>query len=370
MHVPTLAISEATVNTLPQHAIHERHGAHFAPFAGWNMPIRYPLGVKGEHLHTRAHAGLFDVSHMRNLEVAGPDAADLLGRLCPYLPHEQQSGTAKYTFFLNDQAGILDDLIVTKLAGDRFLVVANAANADGDQRHLETHAQGMNVAITAVPRTFVALQGPDAEVVLRDVGLELAHLAFMDATETDRGWFISRTGYTGEDGFEIGLPNDQAPTFLNALAEDPRVELAGLGARDSLRLEAALPLHGHDMDPSVTPLEAGLVWAIPKTIRSDGTYLGAAALAALRQAGKPRARAAFLPEGKAPVREGVRILTAEGRDVGVVTSGGFSPVLGRPIALALIVHESDLGPLHAELRGRKVPLTPTKPPFVPHRFKR
>lgn len=350
--------------------MHERHGAHFASFAGWNMPIRYPLGVKGEHLHTRQHAGLFDVSHMRNLEVVGPEAADLLARLCPYMPHDQRVGTAKYTFFLNDAAGILDDLIVTKLADDRFLVVANAANADGDQRHLETHAQDINATVKVVPRTFVALQGPDAEAVLRDAGLDLAHLAFMDATETESGWFISRTGYTGEDGFEIGLPNDQAPSFLTTLAEDNRVKLAGLGARDSLRLEAGLPLHGHDIDPSVTPLEAGLIWAIPKDIRSHGNFLGASALATMRQAGKPRARAAFLPEGKAPVREGVRILTEEGRDVGVITSGGFSPVLERPIALALVTHDSDIGPLHAELRGRAVPLTPTKPPFVPHRFKR
>ncbi len=368
--MPTQTTLEAAVNTLPQHAIHERHGAHFAPFAGWTMPIRYPLGVKGEHLHTRNQAGLFDVSHMRNLEVSGADAAGLLARLCPYLPHDQAVGTAKYTFFLNEQAGILDDLIVTRLSDDRFLVVANAANADGDQRHLEAHAQGLNVTIKHVPRTFVALQGPAAEAALAHAGLDLQHLAFMDATETDSGWFASRTGYTGEDGFEIGIPNDQAAAFLEALLEDTRVELAGLGARDSLRLEAALPLHGHDIDPDVTPLEAGLVWAIPKTIRSGGDYLGAAALTAIREAGKPRARAAFLPEGKAPVREGVRVLTDEGRDVGVITSGGFSPVLERPIALALVRHQPDLGPLHAELRGRRIPLTPTKPPFVPHRFKR
>lgn len=217
----------AHLNTLPLQDLHEQAGARFGGFAGWNMPITYPLGVMKEHLHTREHAGLFDISHMKLIEVSGADAAALLAETCPLDPTVLKEGQSKYTFFLNDNGGVLDDLIVTRLGEDRFMVVANAGNADADIEHLTEAASGKDVKVNPLDRVFLALQGPEAEAVINDAGLAGAELAFMSGFEPKAGWFMTRSGYTGEDGFEIGVPADEARALAMKLLADERVEWIG-----------------------------------------------------------------------------------------------------------------------------------------------
>lgn len=217
----------AHLNTLPLQDLHEQAGARFGGFAGWNMPITYPLGVMKEHLHTREHAGLFDISHMKLIEISGADAAALLAETCPLDPIVLKEGQSKYTFFLNDNGGVMDDLIVTRLGEDRFMVVANAGNADADIEHLNEAASGKDVKINPLDRVFLALQGPEAEAVINDAGLAGAALAFMSGFEPKAGWFMTRSGYTGEDGFEVGVPADEARALAMKLLADERVEWIG-----------------------------------------------------------------------------------------------------------------------------------------------
>lgn len=268
----------AHLNTLPLQDLHEKAGARFGGFAGWNMPTTYPLGVMKEHLHTRDHAGLFDISHMKLVEVSGADAAALLAETCPLDPTILKTGQSKYTFFLNDNGGVLDDLIVTRLGEDRFMVVANAGNADADIEHLNEAASGKAVKVNPLDRVFLALQGPEAEAVITDAGLPGADLAFMSGFEPKQSWFMTRSGYTGEDGFEIGLPADEARALAEKLLADERVEWIGLAARDSLRLEAGLCLHGQDITPETDPVSAGLTWAITKAVREKAAFNGAKAV--------------------------------------------------------------------------------------------
>lgn len=338
-------------------------------FAGYDMPLFYPLGVKKEHLHTRAHAGLFDISHMVHVEVSGPEATDLLSRLCPMDAAGQATGTCKYTFLLNEAAGIIDDLIVTRLDEDRFLIVANAGCAEKDVNHIRSVDGEFEVSIQVLPRGFLALQGPDAVAVLEDVGFDVAALDFMSAMELRDGWFISRTGYTGEDGFEIAAPEGEIVAFAEKLVADDCVEWIGLGARDSLRLEAGLSLYGQDLDETISPHEAGLIWAIAKNLREGGPHIGADALAAKIAEGRKRMRIGLLPEGR-PVRAGADLKNEAGDTVGTVTSGGFGPSLEGPMALGLVDVAAADAPLFADLRGKMIPMTRTKLPFVPHSYKR
>lgn len=357
---------------LPLNALHEAAGARFGPFAGYSMPIAYPLGVMKEHLHTRTDAGLFDISHMAHIEIEGPEAAALVSGACPYEAAGQQLGTGKYTFMLNEHAGMIDDLIVSRLSEDKFLIVANGACADKDLAHLREIAAGFDARVHHRPRVFLALQGPTAEAVLSRRLPSCQDLSFMQVRE-EGAIFLSRSGYTGEDGFEIALDPADAYQFASGLAGEPEVEWIGLGARDSLRMEAGLPLYGQDMDETVDPITAGLSWAVPKSSRSGGNYIGAKALEALFSDGVGQRRIGLMPDGKAPVRGGAILYDGENPDaaeIGVVTSGGFGPSVGHPIALARVLKTASADTFFADVRGRRLACKPHKLPFVQHSYKR
>ena len=357
---------------LPLKNLHESAGARFGGFAGWSMPITYPAGVMKEHLHTREHAGLFDISHMRLFDVAGPDAEGVLARACPLDPGQLSTGQSKLTLLLNEAAGILDDLIVTRLGADRFKVVANAGNADSDEAHLRELAKGHDCTIAPLDRVFLALQGPESEAVLKACGIDLSHLYFMQGFEPREGWFTSRSGYTGEDGFELALPVADAGQLAEKLLADERVMWIGLAARDSLRLEAGLCLHGQDIGPDTTPVEAALLWAIPKELRDGGPYVGSQALVAARAAGAARKRVGLMPEGRQPVRAGTPLVDANGAAAGQVTSGGFGPSAGAPVAMGYVATDliKSEAELFAEVRGNRIPVRIHSLPFTPHRYRK
>ena len=363
-------MADINLKHTPLFPLHVEHGAKMGAFAGYSMPLFYPLGLVKEHLHTRSRAGLFDISHMVHIEVVGNEAADLISRLCPIIPAEQEIGTCKYTFFLNEEAGIIDDLIVTKLEETRFLIVANAGCAEKDIAHVNAIAKAFDCSITIVPRGFIAAQGPTAEATLMSFGLNVADMAFMTAKETEDGKFISRTGYTGEDGFEIALPEAETASFAQALLENSDVELIGLGARDSLRLEAGLSLYGQDLDKRTTPAEAGRILAIPKPLREGGSFIGANALTSKLATGRQRQRIGLKPKQKIPVRAGATLLNANGDTIGVVTSGGFGPSIDYPVALGMVETAASKGTIFAEVRGKQIEMETAKIPFVPHNYKR
>ncbi len=356
------------MKTTPFHELHIAANAKMGEFAGFDMPLFYSLGVMKEHLHTRQQAGLFDISHMVHVQISGNETAKFISRLCPYHADQQTVGQARYTYFLNDTAGIIDDLIVTRLGENRFLIVANAGCAEKDVAHINTHAVQFDVAVEILPRAFLALQGPLAGKALNE-HLPVSELAFLDAIEPKEGWFISRSGYTGEDGFEIAMPPDMAVDFANTLLSDERVEWIGLGARDSLRLEAGLPLYGQDLAEDISPHEAGLLWAIPKDLREGGDFNGAAALAEKIATGRTRMRVGLLPDGR-PVRGATELKNETGGTIGKVTSGGFGPSLNGPMALALVDVSAADAPIFADIRGKLIPMIRTKTPFVPHNYKR
>ncbi len=360
------------LKTLPLQDLHEAAKARFGGFAGWNMPITYPLGVMKEHLHTREHVGLFDISHMKLIEVSGPEATGLLAQTCPFDPSILKSGHSKYTFFLNENGGVLDDLIITRLGDERFMVVANAGNADADIEHLQEAAEGKDVKVDPLDRVFLAIQGPEAESVIADAGLAGGDLTFMTGFEPKQGWFMTRSGYTGEDGFEIGLPADEARELAQKLLSDERVEWIGLAARDSLRLEAGLCLHGQDITPETDPVSAGLMWAIAKPVREKAGFAGAKAVLAALEKGASAKRVGLKPEGRQPVRAGADLFDENGRQVGTVTSGGFGPSAGFPVAMGYV--EAALATpgtrIFADVRGNKVPVDVHTLPFTPHRYRK
>ena len=358
------------LKTLPLADLHERAGARFGGFAGWSMPITYPLGVMKEHLHTREHAGLFDISHMKLFRLSGPDAGAALARACPLDPAAISRNSSKYTLLLDENAGILDDLIVTRLGPDAFMVVANAGNAEADEAELRARAEGLDVAIEPLDRVFLALQGPGAEAAARRAGLPVDDLFFMQGIEPRENWFLSRSGYTGEDGFEIGLPEADARALVERLLSDETAAWIGLAARDSLRLEAGLCLHGQDITSETNPVEAGLMWAIAKPVRERGGFVGATALAAAIASGPARRRVGLKPEGRQPVRAGAVILDDTGAEVGIVTSGGFGPSAGHPVAMGYVRADRADAALHTEIRGNRIALAVHPLPFTPHRYRR
>jgi aminomethyltransferase len=358
------------LKTLPLADLHEKAGARFGGFAGWSMPITYPLGVMKEHLHTREQAGLFDISHMKLFRLSGPDAEAALARACPLDPAAIARNRSKYTLLLDEKAGILDDLIVTRLGPDAFMVVANAGNAEADEAELRARAKGFDVAIEPLDRVFLALQGPGAEAAARRAGLPVDDLHFMQGIEPRENWFLSRSGYTGEDGFEIGLPETDARVLVETLLSDQTVAWIGLAARDSLRLEAGLCLHGQDITPETNPVEAGLMWAVAKPVRERGGFVGATALAAAMAAGPARRRVGLKPDGRQPVRAGAVILDDTGAEVGIVTSGGFGPSAGHPVAMGYVRADRANAALHTEIRGNRIALAVHPLPFTPHRYRR
>jgi aminomethyltransferase len=365
-------VADENLKKLPLEDLHLAAGARFGGFAGWSMPLTYPPGVMKEHTHTRGHAGLFDISHMRLIDVSGPGAAGLLAKACPFDPAALAIGQSKYTFLLNDAAGIIDDLIVTRLGEDRFMVVANAGNADTDVAHLGTLAKDFDVRVGPLDRVFLAIQGPEAADVLTSAGIDTGKLTFMTGTEPAPRWFMSRSGYTGEDGFEIGLPPEEARALVEKLLADSRLMWIGLAARDSLRLEAGLCLHGQDITPHTDPASAGLMWAIPKPVREAAKFIGADALKQIVDAGPSQKRVGLKPEGRQPVRASAQLTDESGKAVGHVTSGGFGPSVQHPVAMGYVAAAlAKPGTrVFADVRGTRVPVDVAPLPFSPHRYRK
>lgn len=359
------------IRRLPLEDLHQAAGAKFGAFAGWNMPLTYPAGVMKEHLQTREHVGLFDISHMKLFIISGIGAAAFLSKACPIDAANMPLNQSKLSFFLNEEAGILDDLIVTRLGDERFMVVCNAGNAVADEAHMLEVGGRFNVVIEPLDRVFLAIQGPEAAAVLKDNGIDDGGLLFMTGLEPRDDWFMTRSGYTGEDGFEIALPEFQARALVTNLLQDERVMWVGLAARDSLRLEAGLCLHGNDIDPTTDPASAALLWAIPKDLRETGTFIGAEALREKIAAGAKEKRVGLKPDGRQPVRGGAPIVDEAGANVGRVTSGGFGPSVGHPVAMGYVaaaLAKPGAGKLFAEVRGQRIPIEVTSLPFTPHRY--
>lgn len=357
---------------LPLEDLHQRAGARFGAFGGWSMPLTYPAGVMKEHQHTREHAGLFDISHMKLFEISGPDAVGLCNRALPLDAAALPISQSKYSLLLNEDAGILDDVIVTRLGEKRFMLVVNAGNAAGDEAHLRKLSTGLDVKIASLDRVFLAVQGPEAEAALIQTGIDTAALSFMLGIEPRANWFITRSGYTGEDGFEIALPEIDARELLKKLLSDARVMWIGLAARDSLRLEGGLCLHGNDITSDRNPVDAQLMWAIPKSVRTHGDFVGAQALRRLIARGAVEKRVGLKPEGRQPVRAGAMLFDADGNAAGRVTSGSFGPSLGHPVAMGYVpaAFAADGTRLYADVRGTKLPVDVHGLPFIPHRYRK
>jgi glycine cleavage system T protein (aminomethyltransferase) len=369
----------------PLHALHVSAGARMVGFAGYEMPVHYPAGIIKEHLHTRAAVSLFDVSHMGQVKLRPrsgrlADAARALETLVPADIVGLAPNRQRYTFFTTETGGILDDLMVSN-AGDYLALVVNAAGKAADEAHLGTHLSDSCIIEPLLERALIALQGPMAEGVLWPFAPDVHGMRFMDARSVilfGDTCTISRSGYTGEDGFEISVAAGNVETVCRRLLEGTSVRLAGLGARDSLRLEAGLCLYGSDLDPTTTPVEATLEWAIPNVRRAGGAraggFPGTDVILAQLSEGAPRRRVGFKPEGRAPVRAGAPLYRTEGDEtsIGVVTSGGFGVSLGAPIAVGYVPTALSCpgGQLFTELRGKRLAMQVCELPFVPHRYKR
>jgi aminomethyltransferase len=379
------AHDQAALKRTPLYELHVSLGGKMVPFAGYDMPVQYPAGVLKEHLHTRSKAGLFDVSHMGQLRLLPKsgkceDAARALERLVPQDIVAIAPGRQRYAQFTNAEGGILDDLMVANF-GDHLFLVVNAACKDADEAHLRANLSGDCIIEPLADRALLALQGPKAEAVLAKFCAEAAAMTFMDAGPHEVAGikcFVSRSGYTGEDGFEISAPSGDATHLAKLLLDDPDVLPIGLGARDSLRLEAGLCLYGHDIDTATTPVEAALEWSVQKSRRSGGMraggFPGAEKILAHFDGGAPRRRVGLRAEGRAPVREGAPLFANEtgGEPIGQVTSGGFGPSLNAPVAMGYVpTASSALGTkLFAEVRGQRLPVAVAAMPFVKNTYKR
>ena len=376
---------QESLKSTPLYDLHVSLGGKMVPFAGYDMPVQYPAGVLKEHLHTRTSAGLFDVSHMGQLALRPKsgrieDAARALERLVPQDIVAIAPGRQRYAQFTNADGGILDDLMVANF-GDHLFLVVNAACKAEDEAHLRANLSDACVIDSLADRALIALQGPKAEATLAKLCAEAPAMKFMDAGPHEVAGikcFVSRSGYTGEDGFEISVPADDAERLAKALLETPDVMPIGLGARDSLRLEAGLCLYGHDIDTTTTPVEAALEWSVQKSRRTGGAraggFPGAEKILSDFDNGAARRRAGLRAEGRAPVREGALLFAdaTAGEPIGKVTSGGFGPSLNAPVAMGYVpTHLSALDTkLFAEVRGQRLPLTVAAMPFVKNTYKR
>jgi aminomethyltransferase len=371
-----------TLLRTPLHGEHLRFGARMVPFAGYDMPVQYATGILAEHVWTREHAGLFDISHMGQAALIGPDHATTAKALEALVPADVVNlklGQQRYTQLLDESGGILDDLMVTRpahpLQDGELLLVVNASTKEADYRHIAARLPAGVELRRFDDRALVALQGPQAEAVLARQAPDLASLGFMQATQTMIGGIpahVSRSGYTGEDGFEISVPADRAVALWDLLMADEQVRPIGLGARDSLRLEAGLCLYGHDIDATTSPVEAALTWSIQKRRREEGGFPGADRIRREIKEGPARVRVGLKPEGRAPAREGTVITTTDGREVGKVTSGGFGPTVNGPVAMGYVAREFAMPgtELHLVVRGKPLPAKVARMPFAPHRYKR
>jgi len=364
----------ADLKLLPLDALHRRLDGRMVPFAGYAMPVQYPLGVMAEHLWVREHAGLFDVSHMGQLTVSGTGAAEWLEIIAPGDFKALQPGRMRYSLLLADDGGILDDLMVTN-AGSHFYLVVNGATKWDDIAHMQARLPADIVLAHGEDLALLALQGPSAVDVMARLGVapEMEGVPAVDALKFMQAgpyvWQgirlgISRSGYTGEDGYEISLASSDAGRLAEALLEDPEVKPIGLGARDSLRLEAGLPLYGHDLSPDIEPVEAGLAFAVSKRRKAEGGFPGAVRILKALLDGPARKRVGLKPEGRQPAREGAVIFAGD-REVGVVTSGGFAPSVGAPVAMGYVAADcaADGTSLEIEVRGKRLAATVVPMPF-------
>lgn len=360
----------------PLYDLHLELGARMVPFAGYEMPVQYPTGILKEHNHTRTQAGLFDVSHMGQVRLSGAQAAQALESLVPVDVIGLGVNCQRYALFTNEQGGILDDLMVSN-GGDHLMLVVNAACKQQDLAHLQAHLAGRCEVEELADRALLALQGPAAGAVMARIAPQTSRMVFMATAKVrlaDAECVISRSGYTGEDGFEISIPAAQAEQLARLLLAQPEVAAIGLGARDSLRLEAGLCLYGHDMDPGTTPVEASLSWALSKVRRADGArprgYPGAEVILRQLAEGVERKRVGLRVRERLPVREGAELVDAQGTIVGKVTSGGFGPTVGGPVAMGYVHSgQATIGTaLHAIVRGKPVLVEVARMPFVPQRY--
>jgi len=353
----------------PLDLLHRRLGARMIDFAGWSLPVKYPTGTLAEHRQARTAAALFDVSHMAQISLHGDAAADL-ERLVPGDIKNLPMGRQRYTFFLNEAGGIIDDLMVAHHPG-RLVIVANAVRTEADLGHLDTSGIARE---HHHDRALLALQGPQAANILARLGHEAAALPFLGITTCAIAGigpcWVSRSGYTGEDGFEISVPASDAETLATRLLAEPECAPAGLAARDTLRLEAGLCLYGHDIDMLTSPIEAGLGWTIPKRRREALDFPGATTIHDHLVNGPPRLRVGIRPQGRPPARAGTDIAALDGTQAGIITSGTVSPTLGAPVAMGYVRRDlaEDGSPLVLLVRGQRLDAHQVKLPFVPHRF--
>src|SRR5712675_197962 len=377
--------AETTLQTTPLHALHVARGGKMVPFAGYDMPVQYASGVLREHLHTRSHAGLFDVSHMGQIALRAKsgrveDAALALERLVPQDIVAVAPGRQRYAQFTNEAGGILDDLMVANF-GDHLFLVVNAACKAADEAHLREKLSDSCIIEALPDRALIALQGPKAESALAKFCADVPAMKFMDTGPRRVAGFdcyVSRSGYTGEDGFEISVPAEHAVALVSALLDNTDVLPIGLGARDSLRLEAGLCLYGHDIDTTTTPVEGALEWSVQKSRRTGGAraggFPGAEKILSDFEKGASRRRVGLRPEGRAPVREGALLFAdaASSEAIGKVTSGGFGPSLNAPVAMGYLPTSlaANGTQVFAEVRGQRLPLQIAAMPFVPNTYKR
>jgi len=366
---------------------HVAMGAKMVPFAGYDMPVQYPLGVMKEHLHTREKCGLFDVSHMGQCFITADNesfetAAKALEKLVPADIQSLEPGQQRYSQFLNEEGGILDDLMISRLGLEghthKLYLVVNAGCKDQDFAHIQKHLpDDVKLDVKDDLLSLIALQGPKAADILGGLAPAVKDLVFMTHTDLPVGansiWcHVSRSGYTGEDGYEIAVKHDDVEALVEEILAHEDVELIGLGARDSLRLEAGLCLYGHDIDTSVSPIEAGLIWSIQKHRRSGCDYLGAARIEADIANKQSKRLVGILPEGRAPAREHTEIQDMDGNVIGEISSGGFGPTVGGPVALGYVTrrHAKAGTELNLIVRGKARPAKVVKLPFAPHNYYR
>jgi aminomethyltransferase len=374
--------STSNLQRTPLYELHVSLGAKMVPFAGYEMPVQYPAGILREHLHTREKAGLFDVSHMGQAVLAGPDHETTAAALEALVPADIQGlapGRQRYTQLLTDDGGIIDDLMVTRSAsaddGGSLMLVVNASRKEVDFAHIAERLPD-DVSLQPQPeRALLALQGPAAKDVLAKLSDVAAGLKFMAAASGKVGEFdchISRSGYTGEDGFEISVAANRVEKLARLLLAQDGVQPIGLGARDSLRLEAGLCLYGHDIDETTSPVEAGLAWSIQKRRRGEGGFPGAARIQYELTSGPSRVRVGIKPDGRAPAREGTQIFAMLGDPIGAITSGGFGPSVNGPVAMGYVqaAYAEPGTPVNLIVRGKALSASVVALPFVAHRYAR
>lgn len=356
-------------------ALHQELGAKIVPFAGYDMPVQYPAGIIAEHAHTRSQAGLFDVSHMGQVFISGQDAVAKLETLIAADLKNSAIGQVKYGFFLNETGGVLDDLLVSRLSDREIYIVVNASRKDSDLAWMKRHLHDLQIELRD-DLAQLALQGPLAAAVLARFCDAPTALKFMHIGRFElRGCgatIISRSGYTGEDGFEISLPNDKVMDFAKLLLAEAEVKPIGLGARDTLRLEAGLCLYGHELDATINPVEANILWAVAKPRREAGGYLGADAVQQAMRNGVSRKRVGIRPAGRAPARDGTVVLNSDEKTIGIVTSGSYGPTVGGPVCMGYVqtAYAAPETTVLLDVRGQHLPATIVALPFAPHRYYR